>query len=313
VQRLVDDRGAVSVVVALLMVPLIGLAAISLDVAGLWAKRQQLQIGADAAALAIAQDCGRGSCGSPAQTAQSLAQLNINDGTATATLLNSVTVSSGTVTVRTSGIRQHLFAPILGVNQTTVTAQATAAWGAPTGGTAVLPLAFSWCEFQAQTGGGIPSGTTTRIIKFTKTSNTTCTGPSNNVVPGGFGWLTVNSGTCNTQGTAGGTLLSSPGDSPPSGCSSADFAALQNRTALLPIFDVAGGTGNNAWYRLYGYAAFTITGYYFAGQYSWNSAGCSGNDRCIKGYFTRFVDLSDAFTYSTSAPQLGADVVRLTN
>ena len=85
---------AVSVVVALLMVALIGLAAVSLDVAGLWAKRQQLQIGADAGALAIAQDCGRGNCGSPAQTAQSLAQLNLNDGTATATLLNSVTASS---------------------------------------------------------------------------------------------------------------------------------------------------------------------------------------------------------------------------
>ena len=155
-QRLGDERGAVSVVVALLMVALIGLAAVSLDVAGLWAKRQQLQIGADAGALAIAQDCGRGNCGSPGQTAQSLAELSINDGTVTATLLNSVTSSSGTVTVQTSGVRQHLFAPILGVNQTTVTAQATAAWGAPTSGIAALPLAFSWCEFQAQTGGGTP-------------------------------------------------------------------------------------------------------------------------------------------------------------
>lgn len=312
-QRLVDERGSVSVVVALLMVPVMGLAAVSLDVAGLWAKRQQLQIGADAAALAIAQDCGQGNCGSPAATAQSMAQLNVNDGAATGTVLNSVTVSSGTVTVQTSGVRQHLFAPILGVNQTTVTARATAAWGSPSSGTAVLPLAFSWCEFLAQTGGGLPSGDTTRIIKLTKSSSTTCTGPSHNVVPGGFGWLVVNSGTCQTLGTVGGKLDSNPGDSPPSSCSSADFAALQNRTALLPIFDFAGGSGNNAWYRLYAYAAFTITGYYFAGQYGWNPAGCSGNDRCLKGYFVRFVDLSEAFTYSTSAPQLGAGVIRLTD
>jgi Flp pilus assembly protein TadG len=307
-----NERGAVSVVVALLMVPLIGLAAISLDVAGLWAKRQQLQTGADAAALAIAQNCGSGNCGSPATTAQSLAQLNINNGAATGTVLNSVSVSSGTVTVRTSGIRQNRFAPIFGVNQTTVTATATAKWGAPSGGTALLPLAFSWCEFKAQTGGGLPSGTTSYIINFTKTSGTTCTGPSNNIVPGGFGWLTVNSGTCQTSGTIGGNLASSTGNSPPGTCSPADFAALQNRTVLLPIFDVAGGTGNNAWYHLYGYAAFKITGYYFAGQYGWNNP-CSGNARCIKGYFARFVDLSQAFTYSTSAPQLGADIVKLTD
>ena len=41
----------------------------------------------------------------------------------------------------------------------------------------------------------MPSGTTSRVIYLTKTSGTTdCTGPSNNVVPGGFGWLTVNNG-----------------------------------------------------------------------------------------------------------------------
>ena len=48
-QRLRNERGAVATVVALLMVPLIGFAALSVDVANLYLKHQQLQAGADAA------------------------------------------------------------------------------------------------------------------------------------------------------------------------------------------------------------------------------------------------------------------------
>ena len=37
----------------------------------------------------------------------------------------------------------------------------------------------------------------------------------------------------------------------------------------------------------------------------------NGSDRCVTGYFTRFVELSDAFDYSPDAPQLGACILRL--
>ena len=37
----------------------------------------------------------------------------------------------------------------------------------------------------------------------------------------------------------------------------------------------------------------------------------TGNDRCVSGYFTRFVELSDAWNYSPDAPQLGASILRL--
>jgi Flp pilus assembly protein TadG len=62
-QRLKDERGAIGVVVALLMIPLMGFAAIAIDVSAMYAERPQLQNGADAAALAIAQDCAVDSCG----------------------------------------------------------------------------------------------------------------------------------------------------------------------------------------------------------------------------------------------------------
>jgi Flp pilus assembly protein TadG len=312
-QRLMNDRGSVGTMVALLIVPIIGFAAIAIDVAALWADRQKLQMGADAAALAIAQDCGRGSCRVPSTTAQSYATANVPGGNVTATVVNAVDPSTGEVRVRTSGVRNHLFAPVLGFSSTTVQAEATARWGTPSGGTSILPLAFSWCEFLAQTGGGIPSATTERVIKFTKTSGTTCTGPSNNVLPGGFGWVVTNTNSCSAKTTAGNTIMSSPGESAPSTCSSTDFSSIQGKTVLLPIFSEAGESGSNGWYRIHAYAAFTITGYHFVGQYSWNAnPQCTGNTRCVKGYFTTMVDLSSAFTYSTTAPNLGARVVALT-
>jgi hypothetical protein len=311
-QRVKDERGAVGVVVAMLMVPLMGFAAIAIDAAALWTQRLQLQAGADAGALAIAHDCALGTslCGIPLSTAQQLATGNVNLGAATATV---TALSSSQVTVRNSGVRDHWFAPALGFESSNIDAAATAVWGAPTGGTAVLPLTFSYCEFLLQTGGLLPSLITERTIYFTKSSGLTgCTGPSNNVVPGGFGWLTVNSGTCNTTSAISGMVPSDPGNSFPSSCSTSDLARVRGNTVLLPIFDQAFDSGSNATYRVYGYAAFTITGYHFGGQNSWNQP-CTGNGRCIRGYFTRFVDEADAFDFGATAPNLGASLVKLIN
>lgn len=315
-QRLTGDRGAVNVLVAVLVIPLIAVAAIAVDVGATWAERQQLRTGADAAALAVAQDCARGSCGYPAVTAQAMADANpVDDGPGTATVddLAALTPASGRVTVTNTGVREHVFAPLLGIDDTTIRVSTTAAWGVPGGGTAMLPVAFSWCEFVAQTGGGLPSSTTERTIHLTKSSGTGCTGPSGNMVPGGFGWLTPDAGTCRATSARGGTYHSDPGVSPPSSCSPADFAVTQGRTILLPLYDQAGGTGSTAWYRIYGYAAFTVTGYHIVAGYSWNAEdGCTGSDRCFQGYFTRFVDTGDAFQLDPAAPNLGAAVVRLT-
>ncbi|GAA1431984.1 hypothetical protein GCM10009616_20330 [Microlunatus lacustris] len=307
-----DERGAVAVVVALVMVPLIAFAAISVDLAGLWWDKQQLQTAADAGALAIAQDCGVGACGSPAATATSLAQQNSRSTDVTASVLSA---GGGSVTVRTDSTRQHAFAPVIGVPSSAVHAEATAAYGSPSGGTAVLPLVLSWCEFLAQTGGGLPSTSTERVIFLTKSSGVTgCTGPSGNAVPGGFGWLTVNAGSCRTRSVLNETLWSSTGEAVPNGCSTADFAAVHNQTVLLPLYDQAGDSGSNAWYHVYGYAAFHVTGYHFVGQYSWNGGTtCKGSARCVKGYFTRFVSLDEAFSTSASAPALGAAVVTLSS
>jgi Flp pilus assembly protein TadG len=313
--RLADERGATAVLFALLLVPVLGFAAIAVDIGSLYADRAKLQIAADAAALAVAQDCARGNCGDMLATARSMVVANDGQGNAGQPVLSSSPVSV-TVTGRTP--QQHWFAPILGRDSTSVSATATVGWGGPSQGTAVLPLAFSWCSFKAQTGGGLPSGTTEQIIKLSKSADTAsqCTGPSGNVVPGGFGFLTTDSGRCTVTSAIAQLLHSSTGESPPNGCTAADFASFIGKTVLLPIFDQFGGTGSGAWYRVYGYAAFRLTGYQFVGQFTSGGnkicgPGSNGSDRCVTGYYTRFVEQSDVWNYSPGAPQLGTSVLRL--
>ena len=311
IRRRDPERGAVAVIVALIMVPLLGFAAISIDVAAMHAERQQLQTGADAAALAIAQDCAREACGQPGQTAQLLAVPNSNDGDPVATVA-ALDTAVGRVTVQNEGTSEHWFAPALGLaDSALISVRSSAGWGYPSGGRSMLPLALSYCEWWNQTGGGTPSGTTARTIYLAGASSTpACPGPSG-TVPGGFGWLKTDTGTCNATTAILQVLLTDTGVSASNGCTPEHFVALQNTTLLLPIFDQSTGTGSSATYRVYGYAAFHLTGYSLGGSYKWNPP-CSGEDRCIRGYFTNFVELTGAFDYSMTAPKLGAAIVELT-
>jgi Flp pilus assembly protein TadG len=313
-RRLAGERGAAAVILAVLMVPILGFTAIAVDIGALYADKARLQVAADAAALAVARDCARGACGDMQATAQQLVDANsvADAGAGAPTAAPPVLQSAPTrVTVTGSAPRDHWFAPVIGHDSSAVSATATVAWGAPSGGTAVLPLIFSYCEWLAQTGGGMPSTTTQRTIVLPKKSGTGCTGPSHLFVPGGFGWLKSDGGnSCRATTRAGHRYDSEPGNNPSQGCSVGDLAALVGRTVLLPIFDSSGDTGSGAWYQVYGYAAFTITGYHFGGQYD-SGQPCRGEDRCIRGYFTRFVDASGAFDTSTDAPGLGASILRL--
>ncbi|WP_104524021.1 pilus assembly protein TadG-related protein [Blastococcus atacamensis] len=306
--RLARQDGAAAVLVSLLLVPVLGFAAIAVDVGALYAERARLQVAADAAAIAVAQDCARGNCGDMLATATALLLANDPEGTAGQPVLGTDPIS---VTVTGSTPKDHWFAPIIGHESTGVSATATVGWGSPTGGTAMLPLAFSWCSFEKQTGGGLPSATTLQVIKLSKSDGTTCTGPSGNAIPGGFGFVKTDAGGCEATSSVDEPLQSDPGESPPQGCDAADFAALVGDTVLMPIYERYGGTGTSGWYEVYGYAAFHLIGYHFTGQFKTEPKPCNGNERCVSGYFTRFVELSDAWSYSPDAPSLGASVLRL--
>ncbi len=319
-QRVERERGAVSVMVALLIVALIGFTAIGIDVAATAADAQQLQNGADSAALAIGQDCAFGSCGIPSATAQTFAVANKNDGDVTATVLtSSLSRATGHVTVQAAGVTSHWFAPVLGIDQTAVTRRATVEWGAPAGG-ATAPLTFSECEWYAQTGTNPlgPNPPPTQLTVFlSKTSNAGgCNKPnSGNYVPGGFGFIDTIVGKCSAVTDDNNNASSSTGNTPPIGCSPADFQKLvaSGASVLIPLFDNYGGTGTNAWYHISGYAAFKFTGYNFGGQYKTNPAPCAGNERCISGYFMQFVDASGGIVLDPNSTDFGALVIRLSS
>ena len=113
--RLSGERGATAVVFALLLVPMLGFAAIAVDIGSLYAERARLQVAADAAAIAVAQDCSRGNCGDMLATARAMVVANDGDASAAQPVLNSDPLSV-TVTGRTPV--QHWFAPVIGHDST---------------------------------------------------------------------------------------------------------------------------------------------------------------------------------------------------
>lgn len=317
------ERGAVAIWVAILMVPLMMAAALAIDISAMHTDRQRLQYGADAGALAIAQQCSVAPCAFAAadDVAQRLAEENAPMGTlphARAAL------SSGWVEVRNESDREFWFANVLGSSGVSISTSSAASWGYPTGGAAVMPFAFSWCELAVQAGlpvirnssgqvSGIqiPEAGVTRTVLASKKSDSGCTGPSGNIVPGGFGWLEPTDGCGDTVTDIESWAPSDPGNSPPHGCSPTDFSKWVGQTILLPVFDVATGNGNNAKYSIFGYVAFRLEAYYFAGQFVTSDRPCSGDERCMRGTFLRYADLESDFEYSAGGPQLGAAVVEL--
>lgn len=319
--RLGDERGASAVLVAVLLVPLLGFAAIALDVGALYVERGQLQNGADAAALAIAQSCATdGVCTGYAATAAAFADANANDGAAnvltpTFPTSNSVLVTSSTRVAGTNADAiSHPFARFLGIDSTTVGAEATAEWGPPRESMIVLPLAISRCEFE-------PALTGTRVL-IRYDQNPACTTPDGHPIPGGFGWLDRVEGECEAAiDLTVARAPSEPGNSFPAICDDT-LTDLEGQTILVPIFDRAYNpsgsevtAGQAASYHLYAFAAFTITGWRFSGEPALTNTdpaapSCTGNCRGIQGYFDRWVSV-DAASAVLGGPDLGASIVRL--
>ena len=329
--RVADDRGAVAIVVALLMVALLGSAAISIDVGRLYVERRQLHNGSDAAALALAQMCSGANKLSLADCVTSviglsdqatrLAEANKNDGAAYASVLprrstdplTSVRVRTTTRAPDGSTELPLFFAPVLGQDTKTVSAESLATWGLPIQGQAALPITVDICHFPQGLLANALSSWPAQFIQYAGQDIApdplcplTPVSPVGGVqvyrpVPGGFGWLTQAPGQCYAvvdkliQQTP-----SAPGNSFPNECAS-QLDQLRNTVILLPVYDYAGGQGANGWYHIPAFAAFKLTGWRFSGSpaLNWNNTSadprqnCTGDCRGIKGQFTKLVVLDE--------------------
>ena len=296
-----DERGAVAVITALLMVALLGMAAFVIDTGVVYVERRELQNGADAAALAVARACALGNCGAPMTTAADLAASNAGDATSAvdSVVVNPVdqNVAVTTSTREPDGSTEvplH-FAPVLGIDTAHVKATAVAGWGPPKRAVAVA-LAMSACDFVTATLDGAaftPLGppwptVPTQIVFHVGNGNAaplSCNeGPAGQFLAGGFGWLDNSLG-CNVALTPGAVATEQPGNAPHNGCEPED---LLNQIVQIPIYDSIGGSGNNGTFNIKGFAAFYVTGFSFPGA-GWQNIACGASESCIEGHFTTFV------------------------
>ncbi len=317
-----NERGAVSVLVALLMIVLLGFAALAIDIGMIASERAQLQNGADAAAYAVAQKCAANSadaaCTTTSTLAASLANQNALDARTNVKKIvldktgRKVTVTAGAQETSQAPNRLSLlFANALGISSTEVTATSSAIWGSPTKGTAPFPLTFSICQVQGQVNGSLQL-----LQAHGDDANPDCNyGPSGAAVPGGFGWLSQAAGQCGAFVDIAVQLGGSDtGNDGPNNCDSvlngwaADINAGRPVTLLLPVFNQMTGTGSGAKFRLVYFAAYDVKGWAFSGNnnlpMTFNPSvtsgsvtkNCTGNCRGIIGTFIKYVSLADGYT-----------------
>lgn len=332
-----SERGGISILVALVMVVLLGFAALAIDVGKLYSERAQLQNGADAAALMIAQKCARANgapdadCDEASPLAPVLARGNATDGKSG---IKSVALNKDNRTVSvTAGAQEAgsapnsvslLFARVLGLPSAEVAASSSVTWGSPVQGTSPFPLAFSICQVSGMVGGAVQL-----VQNHTANANTDCAlGPAGKTVPGGFAWVVQSSGQC-------GALVdlvvnqsgSDTGNNGPSNCNAvlagwaAKLATSREVVVLLPVYEDVSGTGSGASYDLLAFAAFSVTGWKFTGVdqlplvYNNTPATgpqCKGDCRGIIGKFVKYVSLSDGYKLGPVSP-FGATAVELTH
>jgi Flp pilus assembly protein TadG len=149
-----EDLGATSIVVILMMTVLLVCAALVVDIGAIQARKAQLQDAADAAALAIAQECFEASGSSPLGCASAVASIatataaefavaNVNDREVS---VESVEFTADTVRVTLASTQTGYFGRIVDVDSTDVVADATARWEQQA---VPLSLALASCNFPA--------------------------------------------------------------------------------------------------------------------------------------------------------------------
>lgn len=307
-----DERGVIAPLTAFLMTAVLGMSALVVDTALMYSEHAQLQNGADAAALAIAEECSKAA--TPCPSDQRAAAAGYADGNALdnrSNVLSAVAdATARTVDVTTQSQMpdgtNHFslhFAKVLGISSTDIQATATARWTYPNKGTG-FPLAISqecW-NFAPAT------ATTFTLQKITWKPGTTCTNASGSQIPGGWGWLANTAdNSCEVSTQVGDYASSNPGNDPPRTCAAVLQKWIDTLTAnekvyvSFPVFSTASGAGNTGTFKIVGYATFRIFGWNFGSSSPYyfridakdpdmtKKLSCTdGGERCIIGGFVQY-------------------------
>lgn len=158
--RDIGARGAVAIMVGVGMTAFLGFAAMAVDLGNAWQDERKLHTATDAAALAAAlteadgADAAAGCSEAVAEVRFESNGFTVEDGTTfTCTYVEHPSGIGGVVTVEASDTVEYQFAPVLGIDDGTVTSRSRAQWGWVTSPTGLRPLGICDSTFSNLVGG----------------------------------------------------------------------------------------------------------------------------------------------------------------
>jgi hypothetical protein len=307
------DRGAVTVVVGIALVPLLLVCAVVVDGGRVFVDRQRVQTAAEAGALSGATAWARGgaACG-PSVPAMVTSNAG---GTATSTCsIYGATKPKkgapppppgGRVDVSVKLPVATIFSRLLRRTSTTVTAQASVLLGGARAVSDLRPL--SLCRGAKAVSEWINSGYTDTNVKriLIDSADGTCA----STVSGNWAMLDLNGGSNSTSESrewiANGypeevrvpvTVAGEPGIP----ATSTDFGVIKGKTVVLPLYERAYIQGSISRFDVVSFAVVTIVGFNFSG---------SGASRYVDVKFQRApvvgkCCISETLHYGALAPQV---------
>ena len=296
-----DDAGSIAVLFAAALVPILAAVALVVDLGVVYAERQRLQTGVEAAALAAAADWSSGG----AACADAAAFVNDNAGDASnpiTTCSTTGTARHGSVSVSSSLTTSLTFASMLGRDSATVDASATVQLGVAGAATGLRPIAI--CSDHPAIVTWLNSGETDSSVHRIniESDGTTCGGD----VPGNWAMIDFDGGSNSNaelqdrvvHGYDGVielpvTLNGDPGIPTPS----IDIDTLIGEIVRIPVFADARSSGANAEYDLEGYVTIEIVDVVMTGA----AAGRHIDVRFVTATLGEAPTLSSAEGYGTYA------------
>lgn len=339
------ERGASAIIVALCLLVLIGFTGFGIDVGSAYAKSQEVQNAADAAALATAQHCAKKDVecteGSEAGPATALAAENVRLQADTVVAFDSYPTDNR-VTVEVTAEHQNYFAGVFGFNSFTVVREATAEWEYAQEGPTTMPLTVSACSFfeQSDIDPEIEPPPGTEVTIYQPQGAADKGGGSGaeedqcswhkDYPAGGFGWLGEGT-SCEIPIDLANPWVGGKTGIPVPDCVKTQMSKLTGSNSvvvLIPIFDAMNKVQPPGWdpskcqtcnryYRVARFAAIKVTA---MGFQTGNPAGypigfdCKKPPKgysatCIKGTFDKWVELGDE--YHGGGDESSIAVVRL--
>jgi hypothetical protein len=267
------ERGAVAVIVGIVVTVLFGFAGLAVDLGNLWESRRHLVTATDAAALAAAQAYGMGDngCGS---FDDDYVAFNYADAAVTGCTAAGMHTGRGSVTVAAQAPVDFKFAGVLGVGDPQVHSGTTAGWFIPDGVKWLRP--FGLCKDHPAVKAWLnsPWGESPPVkVTYSKNANDDCGNASGN-----WGTFDFDGGSNATGDTREWTLngyreLVHTGDQVPgdpgafSNGIGADLDAVIAAGGLmsLPLFDSVSVNGNSSSFHIFGFISVRLVGYQVAG------------------------------------------------